>query len=190
MFQVLETYVKDRVNVPKMKWVNDVFMGGKKISGVLPKAENKGEVGYVWIGIGVNINLAPIEGSTCLKEQLNSTEDLDVTQFISKLNDRLFENISRLKEGGFNVLKDSIEQKLEYVGEQINIYDLQLQNVLHTGVFKGIDNFGHVMLEVEGGKTISVMDGKMRKATEDRITINAKATEDRVIEAFNANKSK
>jgi BirA family biotin operon repressor/biotin-[acetyl-CoA-carboxylase] ligase len=69
--EVLETYVKHgEANAPSMKWVNDAFMGGKKISGVLPKAENQGDVSYVWIGIGVNINLAPIEGSTCLKEQL------------------------------------------------------------------------------------------------------------------------
>lgn len=60
-------------------------MGGKKISGVLPKAEKIGDISYVWIGIGVNINVAPIEGSTCLKEQLNSNINLDVIAFIDVL---------------------------------------------------------------------------------------------------------
>jgi BirA family biotin operon repressor/biotin-[acetyl-CoA-carboxylase] ligase len=65
--------------------VNDIFMGGKKVSGVLPKAEKIGDISYLWIGIGVNINMAPIEGSTCLKEQLNSNTDLNIVAFIDIL---------------------------------------------------------------------------------------------------------
>ena len=44
---------------PTMKWVNDIFLNGKKIGGVLPRAQNKGSDVYLTIGIGVNINVVP-----------------------------------------------------------------------------------------------------------------------------------
>lgn len=54
----------------KIKWPNDVLVGGAKISGILlEKAENE----YITIGIGVNINAAPqldtlLYRSTSLKD--------------------------------------------------------------------------------------------------------------------------
>ena len=66
--EALETYCQSDTSYPKLKWINDVFMGGKKISGVLPKCETNDNKCYLWIGIGVNINGVPIEGSTSLKE--------------------------------------------------------------------------------------------------------------------------
>lgn len=45
-------------------------MGDKKICGILPRCELIGENCYVSLGIGVNINISPMEGSTCLKDEL------------------------------------------------------------------------------------------------------------------------
>jgi biotin-(acetyl-CoA carboxylase) ligase len=42
-----------------MKWVNDIFLNGKKIGGVLPRVVQKGEDVYLTIGIGVNIGIVP-----------------------------------------------------------------------------------------------------------------------------------
>lgn len=96
--EVLESYLNKSVkhNKPKLKWINDILIGDKKISGVLPKAEINGSDCYVWIGIGVNINFCPIEGSTCLKEQLESSSDIEVLPFINLLTQKLFENAMNL----------------------------------------------------------------------------------------------
>lgn len=63
-----------------MKWINDIFLNEKKISGALCRVEDV----YVTIGIGVNLNVTPVEipGSTCLKDELNLEKDVDVFEFI------------------------------------------------------------------------------------------------------------
>jgi BirA family biotin operon repressor/biotin-[acetyl-CoA-carboxylase] ligase len=125
--EVLATYVSEGAeNSPCMKWVNDVFMGGQKVSGVLPKAENQGNKSFVWIGIGVNINLAPIEGSTCLKSELKSEVDLDIIEFIDKLSVKLFENIELLQTKDFVGIKEKISAKLEFLNKPVKIFDIKL----------------------------------------------------------------
>lgn len=43
---------------PKIKWVNDILVGGKKLSGILTEGEidSNGELEYAVCGIGVNLN--------------------------------------------------------------------------------------------------------------------------------------
>jgi len=65
-------------------------MDGKKVAGVLPKGIVKGQDAYVWIGIGVNINISPLETSTCLKDQFSSVENLPIIPFIESLTAKLY----------------------------------------------------------------------------------------------------
>jgi hypothetical protein len=54
----------------------------------------------------------------------------------------------------------------------VNIFDIQLKDVLQSGVFKGIDNFGQALIETSetaqdgSNVTKSVSDGRMRLKTE------------------------
>jgi len=50
---------QDSSHKPTMKWLNDIHIDGKKIGGVLPRAQIKGDDVYLTIGIGVNINIVP-----------------------------------------------------------------------------------------------------------------------------------
>ena len=160
--EVYESYRDDKLQFPvTLKWVNDVFIDGLKICGVLPKAEFQGKNSYFWIGIGANINLAPILGSTCLKDQVGSTSDLEVMPFIETLSRKLFANKKILEQGGFVSLKPKINQRLEFLDQHVKIFDFTLKEVLHQGKFVGIDDYGHALLEADG-ITKSVADGRMR----------------------------
>ena len=84
---------------PKLKWVNDVYLSDKKISGVLPKAVNRGDgMSFVWIGIGVNINCMPETNIevTSLKQELNQFEDIPVLPFAHKLSENIINNFDAL----------------------------------------------------------------------------------------------
>jgi len=41
---------------PKIKWVNDVFVGGKKICGILAEKIERDGIAYIVLGIGLNVN--------------------------------------------------------------------------------------------------------------------------------------
>ena len=47
------------------------------------------------------------------------------------------------------------------MGEEVNIYDFKLENVLFSGKFIGINEYGHALL-TKNGETIAVHDGRMR----------------------------
>ena len=108
--EVLKTYTAHSCpHQPKLKWVNDIFLGGKKIGGVLPKAESQGGSCYAWIGIGVNINNIPIEGATCLRDQIDGNQEIETLPFITKLAKAFMENVSNLEKHGFAGIKPQLE---------------------------------------------------------------------------------
>ena len=52
----------NEVLTPKVKWVNDIFLNGRKICGILTEAVSdakSGMIGYIVLGIGININVDP-----------------------------------------------------------------------------------------------------------------------------------
>lgn len=46
----------------EIKWVNDLYLGGKKIAGILTEAVTAAEGTYVIVGIGVNLSTADFPG--------------------------------------------------------------------------------------------------------------------------------
>jgi BirA family biotin operon repressor/biotin-[acetyl-CoA-carboxylase] ligase len=63
---------------PKIKWVNDVYLNGKKVCGILTEATTDFESGIVdnvIIGIGINISTTKfpgdVEGAGCLDVDIN-----------------------------------------------------------------------------------------------------------------------
>ena len=66
---------------PEIKWVNDVYLGGKKICGILTEAISdfeSGSVGSVIVGIGVNVNTADFPES--IESTATSLNDESVTR--------------------------------------------------------------------------------------------------------------
>lgn len=54
---------------PTCKWANDILVQGKKLAGILCKgAMQGGKWQYLLIGIGLNVNCAPIANSICMQD--------------------------------------------------------------------------------------------------------------------------
>ena len=70
------------------------------------------------------------------------------------------------KHGFAGELLGRITSKLDFMGEEVNIFDETLTNVLHKGKFIGINSFGHARLLQADGTTIETMEGRMRRASD------------------------
>lgn len=117
----------------------------KKISGALCACSTTGNTNFLSLGIGVNLNSSPVpEISTCLKEIAASESDISVESFIEELAGRVMRYFAQADRQGFEgELLESVQAKLEFLGEPVRILDEHLKDELHRGTFVGINRFGH-----------------------------------------------
>ena len=141
----LNSYLNNSEQRVRIKWINDLHYMNKKVSGTLCQCENADSEHYLTLGIGVNLNQSPVpDASTCLKEILGSNKQVNVDEFVERLSLKVVEKFSEVDRDGFEgKLRSRVTQMLEYKDEEVNIFDATLTNVLHRGVFTGINKFGH-----------------------------------------------
>lgn len=88
---------------PQIKWVNDIFLDGKKICGILTEAVSDFESGIVEsviVGIGINIKTTKGQFPKELKETAGSLFPNNIyrNQIIAKIINNLFELYTKLSD--------------------------------------------------------------------------------------------
>lgn len=86
-------------NTCVIKWLNDIYSGGRKLGGILIETEITGDQIVLFAGIGVNVDSSP-ECATNLKQEL-ALEHVDNELLYEKLKRNVFDDISLLNENGF-----------------------------------------------------------------------------------------
>lgn len=76
-----------------IKWVNDVYLDGKKVCGILTKAQSKnGETDFIIVGIGINL-FAPEGG---FPEEIQNTAGFVCEAYDETLRQKTIEEIAAL----------------------------------------------------------------------------------------------
>ena len=120
----------------------------RKVSGALCTCSSSGSGNsFLSIGLGVNLNSSPVPvTSVCLKEIIQES-NINVDRFVEELAKNVMSYFSKADRHGFEgQLLTKIESRLEFMNEQVNIYDGTLTTVIHTGKFIGINKYGHAKL--------------------------------------------
>ena len=77
----------------RIKWVNDVYLDGKKVCGILTKAQSKdGETDFIVVGIGINL-FAPEGG---FPEEIRNTSGFVSKVYDESLRQKTIEEIAQL----------------------------------------------------------------------------------------------
>ena len=151
--QAVDTY-----RFSKIKWPNDVYIGEKKVAGILIEANATDLV----VGIGVNLNMESFPPE--LKESATSIylvtqSRVDFYEFTTLLLDFLSENLLRFRSEGFHPFVEPINRKLLWKGKRVVIDQRECGKLL------GIDERGLAVVKTCFGKikTFPVGDISLRR---------------------------
>lgn len=147
----------------KIKWPNDIVINGKKISGILTEmsAEMDG-INYVVIGIGINANFTEFpeelrETATSLQQQLGYPVDrgaiICMTMKIFEIYYERFMETQSMKG-----LAEEYQQMLANLDRQVRVLEPGNE---YSGVARGIDETGQLLVEKENGETVAVYAGEV-----------------------------
>lgn len=148
-----------------IKWVNDIFCGGKKVAGISTVAAvniENGMFDHVIIGIGINVYYPkdgfPTEISdtagALLKESIPNIRNKLAAEFY----DRFTELYEQLPEcGGLSEYK----KRLMWQGEKINIYSGADNETVTPAVLLGIDDNFALKVRYENGNEDVIYSGEI-----------------------------
>jgi BirA family biotin operon repressor/biotin-[acetyl-CoA-carboxylase] ligase len=147
---------------PEIKWPNDILIGGKKVAGILTELNAElDRVGYVILGIGVDVNLDagdfPSElrkAATSVKAELGkavSRAELAVA-ILREFDD----DYGRICSGQFPALADEWEQHCATIGRAVTIRigDRQIR-----GRAESLDEDGALLLRTTHGHLERIIGG-------------------------------
>ena len=135
----------------KLKWPNDIYVDGKKISGVL--LELRGEINSpcrAVIGVGVNVNMPDIAADkidqpwTDMRSLVGTYVDRNIV--IADIINELIPNLELFEQRGFSAFVEQwnnfdllSNQAIEIIGHA----------VMKQGIARGVDAHGALLVEFE-----------------------------------------
>ena len=140
---------------PKIKWVNDVYLDGKKVCGILTEAVTNFEEGIVdsvIVGIGINISTDEfpddVEGAGCLNVSV------DRGALVAKIADELI----KIAGGDYKSFIDYYRSHSLVIGEKIKF----IQNGrVSLATALEIDEAGGLKVQLENGEVTTLRSGEI-----------------------------
>ena len=147
----------------KIKWPNDLVVNGKKLSGILTEmSADMDEIHYVVIGTGVNVNLEEFPEEireTATSLYLETGKRWNRAEIIARtmeMFEPLYETFEQAKS--LAPLKAPYEALLANMNQGVRV--LAGENS-YTGIARGIDESGCLLVEREDGSVDTVMSGEV-----------------------------
>ncbi len=148
---------------PEIKWVNDIYVNGKKVCGILTEAVTDFEsrmVESIIIGIGINFKttdehfpdeIRETAGSLFTSESTGITRNRLIAEIINELLD-IYDN---LEDSNF-IMEYKAQSMI--LGKEIVFYENSIENY---GKAIDIDNSGGLVVETKKGEVITLNSGEI-----------------------------
>lgn len=153
------------VPAPRVKWPNDVLIGGRKVAGLLNEMSAETErIHYVILGIGVNLNMRRDQFPADLNYPATSVaiekgETVNRTLFAQLLLQHLDTLYHRYLDEGFSSILREWENLFDLKGRRVSV---DFQDRLLFGHVEGLDSDGALLLRLDGGGLERVLAGDVR----------------------------
>lgn len=149
----------------RVKWPNDLLVGGRKVAGMLNEMSAESEqVHFVLLGIGVNLNMAAEQfpddlrypATSVLLEQGQPVERL---AFVRNLLQRLDALYRIYLEEGFWAIRRRWEGLSDLLDRTVQV---DLNPGIKVGTVVGLDDDGALRLQLEDGQIERILAGDVR----------------------------
>lgn len=147
----------------RIKWPNDVLLGGRKTSGILMElGAEAARIDHVVMGIGVNLNLRRSELPDEFRERATSLSaelgrSIDRVAFARRLFGTLEEVLDAHAAGGFEALRSRFEARSALTGRVVRVEGGPGEEV--RGVALGLDRDGALLVAPPGEPPRRVLAG-------------------------------
>ncbi len=166
----------------RIKWPNDVVLGGRKVCGILTELHLKPEGGIddAIIGVGINVNMVdfPDEIKEVAGSLLTQTGvRVDRSTLVARVMERFEENYEKFEStGDMSLLKDRYEARLVNKGQRVMILDTRKVAVVASRKavdekFRqtkdvqcqclGITELGALMVRMDSGEIREINSGEV-----------------------------
>lgn len=149
--QFLTASPQSPVPGPQLKWPNDIYLGGRKLGGILVEAAT-GQQGSIIVGIGLNINNSAVTAPPDLREKVTALGDagreiprIDVLTLLLR---ELADGLNELTSGGSRWQTEFAARSL-LTGRKV---ELDLPSGPIEGICEGIDQDGALLVATPAGQ--------------------------------------
>lgn len=143
----------------RIKWPNDIVLGGKKLCGILTEVSSEmNYIHYAVTGIGINVNTVqfPAEMQDIATSlYLETGHHVDRTALIGRFTAVYGEYYKQyLRDGNLKAFVEEYNQMLVNRDQQVTIYHGMVEDAdpsqVETGIARGINADGALLVEVDG----------------------------------------
>ena len=147
---------------PEIKWPNDIFIGGKKVAGILTELNAElDKVRYVILGIGIDVNLDAGEFPAELKKiatslKIEAGEIISRAELATAILRELDLDYARICAGKFTAVADEWEENCVTMGKNVTV---QIGERKIRGRAESLDDDGALLLRTEHGHLERITGG-------------------------------
>ncbi len=135
----------------RIKWPNDIYVGNKKITGILIEnsiSENVIESSIIGMGININQEIFTSNAPNPVSLKQITKEDYDLDMLLKKLIQHILDRYNQLIEGKNKKIHQEYFNNL-FRNNGYHLY--KSQDVTFKAKIKAIKTSGHLVLETEEG---------------------------------------
>ena len=145
----------------EIKWVNDIYLDGKKVSGILAESFPMGEKRYVALGVGVNISTVDFPAELCDKAGSVVLDEVGADELCAMRFALAYEITRRVLEMLDSKESNHIERYRKYscvIGKRVSFVSGEIRQ---SGVAVDIDDTGALAVRLDSGKVELLSTGEI-----------------------------
>ncbi|MEX9757253.1 bifunctional biotin--[acetyl-CoA-carboxylase] ligase/biotin operon repressor BirA [Providencia vermicola] len=162
----------------KVKWPNDLYLNDKKLAGILVELTGKtGDAAHIIIGIGINIGMEKknIDKEKSINQEwaslVDEVENIERNELSASIINALKEALILFEKEGLAPFLESWFELDNFLGRKVK---LLIGDKIITGIEKGIDQQGALLLQHDNGDIIPYIGGEISLRADSSPKCNAK----------------